>query len=95
MFVNEPSDAINAGMAVYNEGRRLALRASLRPQLDLWLVGWLLIVFKTLIITSTDCTVLCCVKCKTREYLHTLWNENKSLKILEILSACVMKTRLY
>ena len=38
MSVTDPSDAINAGMAIQNEGRRLALRASLRPQLDLWLV---------------------------------------------------------
>ena len=42
MFVTEPSDAVNAGMAIQTEGSRLALRASRRPQLDLWLVGWLL-----------------------------------------------------
>ena len=41
MSVTEPSDAINAGMAIQTEGSRLALRASRRPQLDLWLVGWL------------------------------------------------------
>ena len=29
-------------MAIQNEGRRLARSASLRPQSDLWLVGWLL-----------------------------------------------------
>jgi phage antirepressor YoqD-like protein len=28
-------------MAIQTEGRRLALRASLRPQFTLWLVGWL------------------------------------------------------
>jgi hypothetical protein len=39
--VTEPSDAVNAGMAIQTEGRRLALRASLRLQLDLLLVGWL------------------------------------------------------
>jgi len=38
--VTEPSDAVNAGMAIQTEGSRLALRASGRPQLDLWLVGW-------------------------------------------------------
>jgi hypothetical protein len=37
--VIEPSDAVIAGMAIQAEVRRLALRASLRPQLDLWLVG--------------------------------------------------------
>jgi len=41
VFVTEPRDAINAGMAIQNEESLLALRASLRPQLDLWLVGWL------------------------------------------------------
>jgi len=39
VFVTEPSDVINAGMAVQNKERRLALRGSLSPQLDLWLVG--------------------------------------------------------
>jgi len=39
--VTEPSDVVNAGMAIETEGRRLALRASRRPQLELWLVGWL------------------------------------------------------
>ena len=29
-------------MAKQTEGRRLTRRASRRPQLDLWLVGWLL-----------------------------------------------------
>jgi len=38
--VTEPSDAVNAGMAIQTEGSLLALRASGRPQLDLWLVGW-------------------------------------------------------
>jgi hypothetical protein len=28
-------------MAIQTEGRRLALHVSLRPQLDPWLVGWL------------------------------------------------------
>jgi hypothetical protein len=32
-------DAINAGMAIQTEGCRLARSASLRPQLNLWLVG--------------------------------------------------------
>jgi hypothetical protein len=27
-------------MAIQTEGRRLAIRENLRPQLDLWLVGW-------------------------------------------------------
>jgi hypothetical protein len=31
-------------MAIQTEARRLALRASRRPQLDLWLVGWLQVV---------------------------------------------------
>jgi hypothetical protein len=34
-------------MAIQTEERRLALRASRRPQLELWLVGWL-VVFKSL-----------------------------------------------
>jgi len=38
--VTDPSDAVNAGMAIQMEGRRLARSASLRPQLDLCLVGW-------------------------------------------------------
>jgi hypothetical protein len=38
--VIEPSDAINAGLAIQTKGRRLARSASLRRQLDLWLVGW-------------------------------------------------------
>jgi len=40
VYVIEPSDAVNPGMAKQTEGRRLTLRASRRPQLDLWLVGW-------------------------------------------------------
>jgi hypothetical protein len=36
--VTERSDAVNAGMAMYTEGRLLSLHAGLRPQLDLWLV---------------------------------------------------------
>jgi hypothetical protein len=40
--VTEPSDAVNAGMAIQTEGSLLALRASRRPQLDLWLVGFTL-----------------------------------------------------
>ena len=41
MFVIEPSDAVNAGMAIQTEGRRLTLCSILRPKLNLWLVGWL------------------------------------------------------
>jgi len=37
--ITEPSDAVNAGMAIQTEGSRLALRAIRRPQLDLCLVG--------------------------------------------------------
>ena len=45
MFVTEPAVRY-AGMAIQNEGRRLALCASLRPQLDLWLFGgWFVILF--------------------------------------------------
>ena len=33
-------NAVNAGMATQIEGRRLALRPSLRPQIFGWLVGW-------------------------------------------------------
>jgi hypothetical protein len=35
----------NAGMAIQTEGRRLALRASRRPQLLLWLVGWITVLY--------------------------------------------------
>jgi len=37
--VIEPSDAINAGMAIQTGGRPLTLRASLRLQIFGWLVG--------------------------------------------------------
>jgi hypothetical protein len=37
----------NAGMAIQTEGRWLTLRASRRPQLDLWLVGWNLVILHT------------------------------------------------
>jgi len=40
VFVTEPNDAVKAGMAIEHEEHRLALRASLLPQLDLWLVGF-------------------------------------------------------
>lgn len=41
MCVIDPSDAVNAGMDILTDGRRLALRVSLRPQLDIrFLVGW-------------------------------------------------------
>ena len=36
VFVTEPSDAANAGMAKQTEGSRLALRASPRPQIFGW-----------------------------------------------------------
>ena len=44
MSASEPSDTVNAGMAIQTEGRR-AKRKS--PPSDLWLVGWL-VVFKLL-----------------------------------------------
>lgn len=40
MSVIESSVAVNAVMAIRNEGRRLGLRSSLRPQFDLWLDGF-------------------------------------------------------
>ena len=40
MFITEPA-VRNAVMLIQIEGRRLALLASLRPLLDIWLVGWL------------------------------------------------------
>jgi len=40
VFVTEPSDAVKTGMTIQHERRRLALRASLLPQLDLWLFGF-------------------------------------------------------
>jgi hypothetical protein len=43
-------------MARQNEGRRLGLHASLRPQLDIWLVGWL-VVFKSLNIMTLNSLV--------------------------------------
>jgi len=43
--VIEPSDAVNAGMAVQTEGSRLELSASVRPQLDFsWLVAYGLVI---------------------------------------------------
>jgi hypothetical protein len=39
MSVIEPSYAVDAGMAIQIAGRRLALGASLRPQIFRWLVG--------------------------------------------------------
>jgi len=39
--VMEPSDAVNEGMTIQTEGRRLALGPSLRPHIFGWLVGWL------------------------------------------------------
>jgi len=45
--ITETSDAVNAGMAIQAEGRRIAPRASLRPQLDLWLVGFSPVILHT------------------------------------------------
>jgi len=36
--LTEPSNAVNAGMAIQAEGSGIALHASLGPQLDPWLV---------------------------------------------------------
>jgi hypothetical protein len=40
--VKEPSNAVNSGMVKQTEERQIALRTSLRPQLELWLgLAWL------------------------------------------------------
>ena len=73
MSVTEPSYAINVGMVIRIEGRRLALRASLRPQIFGWLVGWLVTGF-LLDSWSLKMGRIGCPETSVRNYHYSLRN---------------------
>jgi len=64
--INEPIDAVNAGLAIQTEGRRLALSRKIPPS-DLGLVGFLVffLCFLTLEDGMTSCPETSVTNCQS------------------------------